>query len=246
MVYRKRKSYPKKRRVIRKKRTVRKRTSSGAVNTAALRENYSMSLSDGTMNFFRNVELADASYDRAQAVAAAFQEYKIKYVKLIFRPSADTFAPAAGNTIPQLYFQMDKSNAVPTTASLQTLQDMGCRPIRFDARNITKTYRPTVLTADMVSPGAVVASQTRTSPWLSTNANSGNPGAGWAPSAVDHLGCLFHVTQMNPMTPPVNFKVDVEVVFCFRKPLWRGGSSETPGALIINGQPTPILSASAV
>lgn len=220
---------------------MRKRTSTPAVNTASLRENYSMTLPDGTMNFFRNVELADILYDRAQSVAAAFQEFKIKYVKLTFRPSADTFAPAAGNTIPQLYFQMDKSNSVPTTASLQTLLDMGCRPIRFDAKNIVKTYRPTVLTADMIGPGAVTASQTRSSPWLSTNANSGNPGAAWAPSVVDHLGCLFHVTQMNPLTPPVNFKVDVEVVFCFRKPLWRGGSSETPGNLIINGQPTQIL-----
>lgn len=227
-------------RKIQRKRRVSKRTSS--VNSASLRENYTISLPDGTMNFFRNVELADVSYDRAQSVAAAFQEFKVKYIKLTFRPSADTFAPAAGNAIPQLYFQIDKSNSVPTNANLQTLLDMGVKPMRFDANNIVKTWKPTVLTADMISPGAVTASQIRTSPWLSTNENSGNPGAVWAPSIVDYLGCLFHVTQMNPLTPNINYYVDVEVVFLFRKPLWRRGAGETvmPANLIVNGAPTPL------
>jgi len=194
------------------------------------------------MNFFRSLELADGLYDRSQSVAAAFQEFRMKYVKLTFRPSADTFAPAAGNTIPQLYFQMDKSNAVPTNANLQTLLDMGCRPIRFDARNIVKVYKPSVLTADMISPGVTSASQMRITPWLSTNANSGNPGAAWAPSVVDHLGCLWHVTQMNPLTPNINYIVDVEVVFQFRKPLWRRGDGETQmkANLITDGQVNPI------
>lgn len=225
-------------RKIQRKRRVSKRTS---VNTASVRECYTTSLTDGAINFFRNVELADVIYDRTQSVARAFQEFKISYIKLTFKPSADTFPLAAGNTIPQLYFQIDKSNAVPTSASLTTLLDMGARPMRFDARNITKTWKPTVLTADMTSPGTIAASQMRTSPWLSTNANSGNPGAAWAPSVVDHLGCLFYVTKANPLTPNVFFNVDVEVVFLFRKPLWRGiAGEESNNNLIINGQPQPI------
>jgi len=226
------------RRKIQRKRVTKRSTPS--VNTASVRECYTTSLTDGAVNFFRNVELADASYDRSQSVARAFQEFKIRYIKLTFKPSADTFAPAAGNTIPQLYFQIDKSNAVPTSASLQTLLDMGCRPMRFDARNITKTWRPSVLTADMTAPGTITAAQIRTSPWLSTNANSGSPGAVWAPSIVDHLGCLFFVTRMNPLTPNVFYNVDVEVVFQFRKPLWRGTSGVSDNYIISNGLPIPI------
>lgn len=246
MKYAKRSARGRRRPAIKRKRSSKRRVAKAsrgtATNTAAVRENYTISLPDGTMNFFRNVELADNSYDRSQSVAAAFQEFKVKYIKLTFRPSADTFAPAAGNAIPQLYFQIDKANSVPTNANLQTLLDMGVRPIRFDAKNIVKTWKPTVLTADMVSPGTVTASQVRTSPWLSTNANSGGPGAVWAPSIVDHLGCLFHVTQMNPLTPTINYFVDVEVVFCFRKPLWRRGAGEAamPANLIVNGAPQTI------
>jgi len=201
-----------------------------------------MSVPDGSINFFDAVELADASYDRSQAVAAAFQEYKVKYVKLTFRPSADTFPVVAGNTIPQLYFQMNQANAIPINANLQTLLDMGCKPSRFDAKNMTRTYVPTVLTADMISPTQVTAGQVRKAPWLSTNANSGNPIAAWSPSQIDHLGCVFFVTKMNPITPTDNYNVDVEVVFQFRKPLWRAGAGETAlsNHKIYNGAAHPI------
>jgi len=218
----------------------------GAVtNTAAIKENYTITASDGNMTFFRQIQLADLTYDRAQAVAAAFQEYCIKYVKLTIQPSADTFAPAAGNVIPQLYFMYDKSNTLPTNVSLQNLLDMGCKPTRFDAKNIVRAWKPCALTADMVSPGAVAASQRRTSPWLSTNANAGNPGPAWAPSAIDHGGAVLYVTQMNPLTPPIGFKVDVEVVFQFRKPLWSNRSAETvtPASIVKDGQVLPIIQA---
>lgn len=218
------------------RRSKRSMSSKGAaVNTAALRENYTISVNDGVVTFNNSVELADVSYDRAQSVARAYQEFKIKYIKLTFRPSADTWAPAAGNVIPQLYFQYDKAGSMPTNTNLQTLLDMGCRPIRFDARNVTKTYVPTVLTADRTGPGTTSAGQVRKSPWLSTNANSGTPGPAWAPSVVDHLGCCFIVTKPNPLTPTIQYDVDVEAVFCFRKPLWRAGSGSEEAAQIQNG-----------
>jgi len=123
-----------------------------ATNTAAVRENFSTSVSDGVMTYF-STYLSDLTFNRAQAVAQNFQEYRIKYVKLTFRPSADTFAPAAGNIIPQLYFQMNKYQALPTGASLQQLLDMGCRPIRFDDKNVVRAYKPIVLLgADTTNP----------------------------------------------------------------------------------------------
>lgn len=222
----------------------RKMASLPTVNTASVRENYVLDTTLGTMNIFNAVELADAVYDRAQAVARAYQEFRCRYIKLTFRPSADTFTPAVGNTIPQLYFQMDKANAFESDVNLQMLLDVGCRPIRFDAKNITKIYKPTVLTSDMAgtpAPGVVRAAQMKSRPWLSTNNNAGSASASWAPSTVDHLGCVWHVTNIAPATPPLNYKVDVEVVFDFRKPNWRATPDGEPIVHIKNGVATPVL-----
>lgn len=213
------------------------------VNTGCVRENFTYDTTVGVMNIFNALELADVTFDRAQSQARAFQEFRIRYVKLIFRPSADTFMPAVGNTIPQLYFQMDKANALESDVNLQTLLDLGCRPIRFDDRNITKIYKPTVLLYDMNSstaPGTARASQIKERPWLSTNDNAGSASATWAPSTVDHLGCVFHVTNINPVTPPMNYKVDVEVVFDFRKPNWSSRATEEPVVQLKNGVAVPI------
>ena len=191
-------------------------------NTAAVRENYSVSVADGTMTYF-STTLDQLTFNRAQSVAQSFQEYRIKYVKLTFRPSADTFTPAAGNIIPQLYFQMNKYQALPAGASLQQLLDMGCRPIRFDDKNIVRAYKPIVLLGADNNTGATLAttSVAKVTPWLSTNALAGNP-ASWAASDIEHLGCVFYVTKLNPATPTINFDVDVEVVFQFRRPLQLG------------------------
>lgn len=211
-------------------------------NTASIKECYSVPVVDGAVTFFRSVQLADVVYDRAQQVAAAYQQFRIRYVKLTFRPSADTFPAVPGNVIPQLYFMYDKSNAIPTNATAGTFYSMGARPYRMDDKNLKFTWKPTALTADLIAPGVTTASQLRTSPWLSTNANSGNPGAVWQPSEVDHLGCAFYVTKINP-ADTINYTVDVEVVFDFRKPVWKGAdSSESANnQKIENGQVTSII-----
>lgn len=211
-------------------------------NTASIKECYSLPVPDGAVTFFRSTQLADVIFDRAQTVAQAYQQYRIRYIKLTFRPSADTFAPVPGNIIPQLYFMMDKANAIPTNATAGTFFSMGARPYRMDDKNISFTWRPTALSADYTAPGAVVASQLRTCPWLSTNANSGNPGGVWQPSEVDHLGCAFYVTKINP-ADTINYTVDVEVVFDFRKPVWRGADSSesSQNVKIENGALVPLV-----
>lgn len=217
------------RRLMKRKLFVKRPMRHISTNTAAVRENYTTSLADGSMVFF-STSLAAATYDRAQQVAQAFQEYRIKYVKITFRPSADTYPIAAGNSIPQLYFAMNKAQAIPTTANQQTLLDMGCRPIRFDDKNIVKVWKPTVLLGtDQGAPGFIVNAQAiKTTPWISTNNNAQNPGGLWNPSNVEHLGCCFIVTKPNPATPTINYYVDVETVFQFRKPNAPGAA---PGSL---------------
>lgn len=235
--------YPKKRNLRKKKakksvrRKGRKTQRGYAVNTASIRENYQLSADDGTINLLRNMNLADPKYDRSQAVAQAYQEYRMKYVRLTFRPSADTFAPAAGNSIPNLYYVLDRTAIVPTNANLQTLLDMGVRPIRFDDKNITKKYKPAVLLlADSSGIPLAPNAMPKTTPWLSTNANAGSSPAAWVPSNAAHNGCAFFVTKMSGATPTLEFTIDVEVVFEFRKPLWRTGAGVTE-----HSEPTPVV-----
>lgn len=203
-------------------------------NTAAIRENYTVALNDGTMNYF-SVALANTVFNRAQAVAQNFQEYRIKYVKLTFKPSADTFPIAAGNTIPQLYFQMNKYQAIPAGASLAQLLDMGCRPIRFDDKNIVKAWKPVVLLgSDNTALNTQLPAVVKVTPWLSTNNAAIDP-VSWVASAVEHLGCVFYVTKINPATPTVQFNVDVEVVFQYRKPLSLLTEPNTTPQAVIHG-----------
>jgi len=218
-----------KRRAGPKKRNARKGVRRAGVksNTASLTENYQVSAPDGVVIFNRQVRLADATFDRAQAVAQAYQEFCIKSITLTFRPSADTFAPVAGNSLPQLYYLLDKAGAVPTNANLQTMLDMGVRPLRFDARNIVKSYKPSALLgADSDTLGTITAGMmSKSSPWLATNSSAGAPGPGWSPSTIEHTGCAFFVTKMSGLTPPLNYTIDASVVFNFRKPLWRAGAA---------------------
>lgn len=200
------------------------------INTATVKECVSIRPEDGSSIYFRNWQLADLSFDRAQQVAKAYQEFRIKYIKFTFQPSADTFPVVAGNAIPQLYFMVDKLNSLPTNMLESDFKDMGCRPHRFDARNVVVAFKPSVLVADYTGSNVVTASQMRISPWLSTNANSGTGASPvWAPSEVDHTGLVAFVTRTNPAsTIPVPFKLDIELVFEFRKPLWKvavGGTS---------------------
>lgn len=195
-------------------------------NTASVKECYTQPVIDGQMVFGRSFALANPQFDRSQTVAQAYQEFRIKYIKMTFRPSADTYIPAAGNSIPQLYYMIDKTNSIPTTADSNTMLSVGCRPKRFDDKNLVVAWKPATLQSSYIGPGAAVAQQMMVCPWLSTNANAFNPAAGWAPSAVDHLGIVFYVTKINP-GDDLTYYCDVEIVFQFRKPNWKGGASET-------------------
>lgn len=218
-------------------------------NRATITEALQTSVNDGLVVFQRGLQLSNATFDRSQAVAQAYQEYCITSIKLTFRPSADTFTPSAGNSMPQLYYVKDLACAIPTNANLQTLLDMGVRPIRFDDKNIQKSFKPKALIgADVNAAGGISASVlSKPSPWLSTNANAGTPGAVWAPSAVEHNGCAFFVSKMSGLTPVLAYTVDIQVGFAFRKPLWRvpPGEQGTEN-VILNGDGIRPINAHAV
>lgn len=224
------------RRVSRKRLTLsRRRPYVAPTNSASVKETYSTTVMDGAMTFFRQTQLGDAVFDRSQQVASAFQQYRIKYIKLTFRPSADTFTPVVGNSIPQLYFMYDKNNAIPTNATSDTLYSMGAKPHRMDDKNLVFAWKPSVLNTSLGQAGATTSADVLTRPWLSTNANAQNPGAAWAPSTIAHLGCVWYVTKINAQDA-LEYTVDVEVVFQFRKPTWKGSSKASTYQTIENGQ----------
>jgi len=204
-------------------------------NTAAVKECYSVPIVDGNVTFFRNTQLADAAFDRSITVASAYQQFRVKYIKLTFRPSADTFPAVAGNVIPQIYFMYDKANAIPTNADANTFYSMGARPRRMDDKNLVYAWKPTVLNTSLTQGGVATSADLMLRPWLSTNANAQNPIGAWAPSTVAHLGAAFYVTKINP-ADDLQYTMDVEVVFQFRKPVWRGSSSSVAYQTIENGQ----------
>ena len=138
---------------------------------------------------------------------------------------------------------IDKTNSIPLNADANTFFSMGARPKRMDDKNLVYAYKPSALVADFTANNVTTASQLKISPWLSTNANSGAPAAGWAPSAVDHMGCAFYVTKINP-ADALQYSLDVEVVFEFRKPLWKGSSGQEVSNLQIeDGSVKPLVAA---
>lgn len=166
----------------------------------------------------RAFQLAD--FPRASAVAANYASFQITKITMRFKPLADTFITGStSGALPYHYHMLDKSNAIPNNATLANLKQMGAKPKRFDDKTIVVSWRPAVLTADLTlaGVGSTAGAQYKLSPVLSTNANAGNPAAGWAPSVVDHLGLFWYVEQTGASGN--QYEVDVEVQFRFMRPL---------------------------
>lgn len=161
-------------------------------------------------------------FGRASTVASCYQEYRIRRITLVFKTTADTFLSSVGNaSVPQLYYMVDKKGAIPGNFTIDTLQQMGALPRRFDDKLKKIVWSPAVLQSSLTDPLAlstsVAASQTH--PWLPTNNSPGAIGV-FVPSDVDHLGVSWFVYVPNGSTP-IGYDIDIFVDFEFRKPLWK-------------------------
>lgn len=166
--------------------------------------------------YLMNTQLID--YTRAVQVAAAYQHYRIRKITLTFKLTFDTFG-AGVTSKPNLYYMIDKSGSIPTNANLEALKQMGAKPIQLDEKNITVSWRPSVLESAMYASGgagAASSSKYKISPWLATTANNVSPGV-FVPSGIDHLGCYWYVDQLTPNG--YQYTIECEVQFQFKKPL---------------------------
>lgn len=166
-----------------------------------------------------NTQLAD--FPRAETVGSQYQHFRIKKITVTWKPTFDNYLAAAGAvTKPNLYYMIDKSGAIPTNVTLEGLKAMGAKPRQLDEKNMSVSWKPSVLEAVMYAPGAVAAVQAsryKISPWLSTQAGTEVPGA-FVPSGIDHLGIYWYMDQLaNPVG--AQYTVEVEVQFQFKKPL---------------------------
>lgn len=176
-----------------------------------------------TMYDIRDMELA--AFERAGTIATGYQHFRIKKLTLTLKPVYDTYQQGVGlASRPNIYYMIDKSGAVPTNATLETLKQMGAKAHRFDEKPFTISWRPSVLTADQTAIGVVGSSQYKISPWLSTNARPNQ--FPWLPSTVDHLGIFWYVEQL--FGGGTQYNAEIEAQFEFKKPLWEPPESSSP------------------
>lgn len=190
-----------------------------------------------------------SQFDRAFGVAKFYQYYRIKNIRLTFKPQMDTFAnnSGIGYTKPYLYYMIDKSGALPSNVTLESLKQMGARPRVLDEKSITVSWTPSVLdfAATNVTGGIGLPNKYKLAPWLTTNENGVT--TTWNPSTVDHLGIYYiAVSALVGGTPPtVKYDVEVEVQFEFKKPLVEN-APDAPAAIpiepaILNNSPDGIV-----
>lgn len=186
----------------------------GVADIAGVSETFERTgLNTGLMYEKRDFTLSGSP--RATAVATAYQHYKIKKITITFKPQIDTFAGGGAFTVPNLFFMIDKSGSIPTNATIAGLKSMGAKPQRFDDKNISISWRPSVLTSTATSPGANGQTQYKVSPWLSTNNNALQPGI-FVPSSVDHLGMFWYVETAGAA---MSYTVEYTIHYVFKKPL---------------------------
>lgn len=160
--------------------------------------------------------------DRALAHAPEYALYRIAKVVFRFKPNADTFVSNAGFiggngavTVSYLYWKMNRFADAPAAFTADQLRTLGAKPIRFDDKTYTLSYRPNILMAQ-ATPGSVSGSVKMT-PWLNTDTAPNTPN--FAPSTTEHYGHLFIIdcaTNGNGLASVGSF--DATIYYEFKNP----------------------------
>jgi len=159
---------------------------------------------------------------RASALAQQFGFYRIAKITYVHRPYFDTFSPGlqgavpAGNpiTVPQLYWQMNRYGDAPAVFDGDYLRSLGSKPIRFDDKNVTFSYKPNMLMVGEDNAGND-ASQVKITPWLSTDETPGD--GAFALSTAEHFGHLLFIDSAASAPGQVGV-MDVQIHYEFKTP----------------------------
>lgn len=211
---------------------------------ARVRYTFANDLQMATGNVYGMYNFALTNSSRAQAVAAGYQYYRIASVHLKVKPNADTYDAYQVATLPNppgyfgmpyIYYMIDKTGAMDGNGtSLASLKASGARGIILNEKSIDIHFKPAVQigSSDSGSPAgpapvSELAAAFKTSPWLTTNANSGEPGSPWAPNSVDHMGITLGVESQRQTGSWPAANVTITIVYEFKKPLWSIPPGET-------------------
>lgn len=168
-------------------------------------ETFSLSVTAGTSY---NFTTALTDLVRAQVIAREYQHYRITGVEMRFKPQYDTFQAQLANTVPSLYWCLDKAGVLGSPSAPQ-FEQLGTRQVRLDDRIIVRKYKPGIVQADAVTS---LASGLKTSPWIPI-IDTATGGL----NAPRHHGCAFLITKMSP-GDVLGYDVDVVVHIQFKRP----------------------------
>lgn len=111
---------------------------------------------------------------RASQMAKLFGEYRIKKIIWTYRPLFDTYSsslPGAGNSpnsVPTLYWRMNRYGDTPAAFTGDYMRAMGATPKRLDDKQVRFSYTPNIIQSQQAVAGANQAT-IKLGPWLSTD-----------------------------------------------------------------------------
>lgn len=164
-----RKPYMKRRRVLRKRSS---NNVVGGPNTCKVIE--TIPASGINLNSPYILLKAGITGARASAIAKEFGLYRIVGLKYTFRPLFDTYSsslPGAGNapnSVPTLYWKMNRYGDIPGVFNGDYMRSLGAKPFRLDDKNVVVRFKPNILQSQQNTVGPSQAS-IKISPWLSTD-----------------------------------------------------------------------------
>lgn len=174
---------------------------------------------DAMGTIYKFSEFSLVGWARAASIAGNYQYYRITRVDIRWIPVADTYVAGNPGELPNLYYIVDKTDAVPPTADFTTLQAMGARPIRFDDKTIKTSFKPSVTWKGLDENGTNNNfGMSKVSPWLSTNDNNTSDTLPYATSSVDHHGIVYGVQGG---VAGANYRVEATAHFEFKKPFYQ-------------------------
>jgi len=160
---------------------------------------------------------------RATAVCEQFGLYRIANLTYKYKPNFDTYTSNPGGiggdgpvTVPYLYWKMNRFADAPAGWALNDIKAMGAKPLRFDDKNLTVSYKPNILVNTDAAAGSN-SGQVKVTPWLNTDKTADQDG--FAPSDTAHYGHFYYVDcSMNGTGLTPVGTLEVTIVYEFKNP----------------------------
>lgn len=192
------------------------------------------------------VSMAGIVGDRALAHAPEYALYRIAKVEFKYKPWFDTYGSTAtgGNgpaSVPTLYWKMNRMADAPAAFSVDDLQSLGAKPIRFDDKQVSFSYRPNIL--NLQASAGSGSGSVKMTPWLNTDRSPDT--STFFPSTTEHYGHFFMVNAvMNGSGATPVGTLDAIIYYEFKNPRVQWGTSPnattTQRLNFIEADPVPV------